>query len=65
MFLIPLFITFLNAKVLGFFSYEQNLILGSEMCKIQLQEIVGNLLDKPSKIIHGVAQSSKFFSSFQ
>ena len=47
MFLIPLFIRFLNAEVLGFFCYEQNLILGSEKSKIQLQKIVGNVLDKP------------------
>ena len=49
MFLIPLFIRFLNAEVVGFFCYEQNLILGSEKSKIQLQKIVGNVLDKPWK----------------
>ena len=48
-FLIPLSIIFLNPKILGFlFFYEKYPNLASEMwnCKIKLQKIVANFIDK-------------------
>ena len=47
-FLIPLFITFFNPKNSRFFFFEK--YLSSEMWKIKLQKIVGNLLDKLRKL---------------
>ena len=50
-FLIPLPITFLNPKILGFlFLRKISYSLGSEMWKIKLQKIVGNLLGKLRKL---------------
>ena len=44
-FLIPLSIAFSNPKILGFlFLWKKKLNPGSEMQKIKLQEMVGNLL---------------------
>ena len=39
-----------NPKILVFISTKNNLIWGSEMRKIKLQKIVGNLLDKLRKL---------------
>ena len=50
--MIPLSITFLNPKILDFLLslYEKQPDLRSEMCKIKLQKIVGNLLEKLRKL---------------
>ena len=50
--MIPLSITFLNPKILDFLLslYEKQPDLGSEMWKIKLQKIVGNLLEKRRKL---------------
>ena len=40
----------LNPKILGFLFYEKQHYLGSEMRKINLQKILGNLLDKFRKL---------------
>ena len=51
MFWIPLSITFLNSKILGFlFSTEKSLTLGVKCEKIKLQKIVENLSDKLRKL---------------
>ena len=50
-FLIPLSITFLNLKVLGFLFLQKLAQDGpSKMWEIKLQKIVGNLLDKLQKL---------------
>ena len=49
-FLIPLSIAFSNMKILGFLFVRKMAKLRSEMQKINLQEIVGNLLDKLRKL---------------
>ena len=50
--MIPLSITFLNPKILDFFLslYGKQPDLESEMWKIKLQKIVGNLLKKRRKL---------------
>ena len=49
-FLIPLLIVFLNAKILVSFLYEKQSNLGTKMRKIKRQKIVGNLLDMLRKL---------------
>ena len=49
-FLTPTPITFLNPKILGFFFYEKQHYLGSEMSEIKLQKMVGNLLHRFRKL---------------
>ena len=49
-FLIPLSSIFLNPKIFRFLFYEKYPNMGSEMWKIKLQKIVGNLLDKLRKL---------------
>ena len=52
-FLIPLSITFLNPKILGFLFSMKNGLTWEVNAKIKLQKSVRNLLDiKPSKIVH-------------
>ena len=50
--MIPLSITFFNPKILDFLLslYGKQPDLGSEMWKIKLQKIVGNLLEKLRKL---------------
>ena len=48
-FLIPLLIAFLNPSQVSFF-YEKQANLGTEMRKIKLQKILGNLLDMLGKL---------------
>ena len=54
-FLFSLSIKFMNPKILGFlFSTKKKPNLGSEMQKIKLQKIAGNLLVRQaSEIVHG------------
>ena len=49
-FLIPLSITFLNPEILGLLFCEKYPNLGSEVWKIKLPKILGNLLDKIRKL---------------
>ena len=51
-FMNPLSVTFLHPKILDFLLslYEKQPDLGSEMRKIKLQKIVGNLLEKLRKL---------------
>ena len=49
-FLIPLCIAFSIPNISSFFFYEKKLNLGSDMGKIKLQKIIGNLLDKLRKL---------------
>ena len=51
---------FLNPKFLGFLFYEKYHNLGSEMRKIKLQKIVGNLLDKFRKLYMNGTVIKKF-----
>ena len=48
--LLPIQITLLNPKILGFLFYKKIKFLGSEMRKINPQKILGNLLDKFRKL---------------
>ena len=49
-FLIPLSIACLNPKILGFFFYEKKANLGTEIRKIIMYKILGNLLDMLRKL---------------
>ena len=49
-FLIPLSIACLNPKILGSFFYEKKANLGTEIRKIIMYKILGNLLDMLRKL---------------
>ena len=59
-------VTFLNPKIFRFpFFYEEYPNLGSEICKIKLPKIIGNLLDELRKLNRTVTVIKKFLAVFR